>query len=91
MRFASNSTRETELQKMIDCARKGGGGGVTTCAHHIRTQTREITHLVDLQLREECVETVHLLALLNEGIVLGNALERQLLIHRGGKGWGGRR
>uniref|UniRef100_A0A182VJU9 Uncharacterized protein n=1 Tax=Anopheles merus TaxID=30066 RepID=A0A182VJU9_ANOME len=39
----------------------------------------EDDRLVDLELREERVKTVHLLALLHEGVVLRDALQRQLL------------
>lgn len=39
----------------------------------------EDDRLVDLELREERVETVHLLALLHERVVLRDALQRQLL------------
>ena len=39
----------------------------------------EDDRLVDLQLGEERVEAVHLLALLDESVVLGDALERELL------------
>uniref|UniRef100_A0A182JGA4 Uncharacterized protein n=1 Tax=Anopheles atroparvus TaxID=41427 RepID=A0A182JGA4_ANOAO len=39
----------------------------------------EDDRLIDLQLREERVQAVHLLALLHEGVVLRDTLQRQLL------------
>ena len=39
----------------------------------------EDDRLVDLELREEGVEAVHLLPLLDEGVILGDAFERELL------------
>lgn len=46
---------------------------------HALRRIAEDDRLVDLQLREERVQAVHLLALLHERVVLRHALQRQLL------------
>ena len=46
---------------------------------YFTTAARDESYLVDLQLREESVETVNLLPLLDKCIVLGDPLQRQLV------------
>ena len=74
--FARSSTRWVELQKIIDWLiwKKNKTGGLKT--NLFFTQR---TSLTNLQFGEECVETVDLLPLLNESIVLGDSLECELV------------
>lgn len=46
---------------------------------HSLHRVAEYDALVDLELREECVETVDLLSLLHVGIVLGHAFQGKLV------------